>query len=380
MSISEANPASGRRSMEIKLLSDGSQSSITQYSHYGVPESYLKVSAGKLYSFGGFIRVGGISSSNEHWFEWDSSKTGENTNARPALPWPSYFTPALKAGANSATSWKFLNRVFEMPSGFPNVQLRHRFRIDGRGSGSVFLDNVFFRALPASWTEVIPFGSEWQYSTNAPPGPWTTAAPVNWPTARAKFGAGSGPSGVRTPLPSSKPAYFFRKPFVFPESGVSELLLAATCTDDYGGTVYPMRLFLNGAEIETGPIEAVSGEGNVVKYFDLTPFAGRFSPGTNYLGVMIANTWQPDWDNVAFDVSLRVVLAGGPRFVSVTRDAEGSVSLAMEAPSGTTWTLESSETLVSWSFLREVGFATPTQTVTLPTPGSDRQFYRLTSP
>src|SRR5688500_160850 len=140
MTVTTIGAAFGKQAMEIKLVNNGSRSSITQDSPCGIPEDYLKTAAGDLYSFGWHSRSGGLTAATEHWFEWDSSKTGENTNARPALPWPNYFTPALKVGANAASPWMYLNRVFNMPAGFPNVELRHRFKVAGQASGSVFLD------------------------------------------------------------------------------------------------------------------------------------------------------------------------------------------------------------------------------------------------
>src|SRR5688572_9271877 len=126
MTASTANPHGGTKSMEIRLQNHGNNSSIVQSSHYGTPEDYIPVSPGTLYSFGGFIRASALNANSEHWFEWDSSRTAENTNARPSLPYPNYFTPHFKASA-SATAWTYLNRVFHVPEGFPNVQLRHRF-------------------------------------------------------------------------------------------------------------------------------------------------------------------------------------------------------------------------------------------------------------
>ena len=109
-----------------------------------------------------------------------------------------------------------------------------------------------------------------------------------------------------TAVPKFLPAYYFRKQFdALP--GASELLLAATCTDDYAGQTYPLRIWINGTELVTSGIDAVSGEGNVVKYYDLTPFIRLIKPGANTVAVMLQNTWQSTWDNVAFDISLRAI-------------------------------------------------------------------------
>jgi hypothetical protein len=394
MTVSTNAPGFGQQSMEIKLANDSSQSSVTQYSHYGIPESYLKTSAGTLYSFGGYIRSAGVSAASEHWFEWDSSRTGEDPNVRPPLPWPNYFTPSLKVAASATSAWTYLNRVFEMPAGFPNVELRHRFSVTGQGSGSVFLDNIFFRELPPitdpRWVDVIPFSATWQWTTNAPLAPslWTTINAPDWPSAPAKFGAGTGPIGIKTAVPPRKSAYYFRRPFTMQTTNVSEIILAATCTDDYAGATYPLRLFMNGQEIETAGVEAVSGEGNVVKYFDLTPFADRFKLGPNYFGVILQNAWASDWDNVAFDMALKVapdVAMFPPKFLKVERLADGSIALTVEGPAAYQWRLESSEDLHNWSLLSLVTFGTGTffdtgqngraHPATVP-----YRFYRLRSP
>ncbi len=309
MTTSETNPHGGARSMEIRLQNHGSMSSITQWSHYGTPEDYIPVQPGGFYSFGGFMRATGMNATSEHWFEWDSPRTAENTNNRPALPYPNYFTPSLSAGS-TATPWTYLNRVFQVPDGFPNVQLRHRFRADAPLTGSIFIDDVFWRRLPApdsgEWDEWIEFGSTWRYLAAAAPADW--ARPHfnddSWLEAPAKFGHGGGPTNITTALPKNLPAYSFRKSFLA-APGARELLLGATCTDDYASKPYPMRVWLNGTELVTGGIDAVSGDGNVVKYFDLTPFLSLIKPGSNLIAVMLQNTWQSTWDNIAFDISLR---------------------------------------------------------------------------
>jgi hypothetical protein len=376
-------PAGGAQSMEIQLVNDSSQSSITQYSHYGIPESYIKTAPGMLYSFGGFICSGGLSAASEHWFEWDSSKTGEDPSARPPLPWLEYFTPSLRAGTG-ATGWTYLNRVFEMPPGFPNVELRHRFTTSAPATGSVFLDNVFFRALPAMtdsrWNDLLAFGSTWKYSVNAPAANWfaTEFPDATWTSGIAKFGAGSGPQNIRTAIAEKKPAYYFRKQFAIANPNVDEFILAATCTDDYASVIYPMRLWLNGTEVP-GPIEAVSGEGNLVKYFDLTPFANSLRAGTNSVAVMLQNTWQPDWDNVAFDLALKTIPATSAvaRFVSTTRGA--TVGLTMSGPANSVWRLETSDDLKAWGYAQTVTFDAGGNASVNDASSTNARFYRLRS-
>jgi len=101
-----------------------------------------------------------------------------------------------------------------------------------------FLDNVFLRQLPApsdaKWLDLVPFGSVWRYSTNRPANNWFAVAfnDSNWPQARAKFGAGAT-SNIVTALPQQKSNYYFRRAFNVTNTELAELLLAATCTDDY---------------------------------------------------------------------------------------------------------------------------------------------------
>jgi len=49
-----------------------------------------------------------------------------------------------------------------------------------------------------------------------------------------------------------------------------------------------------------------------------------FLPGqTNLIAVLLQNTWESDWDNVAFDVALKGVSATPPtipQFLSTTRN------------------------------------------------------------
>ena len=108
----------------------------------------MPVTPGKLYSFGGFFKSRGISQPSEHWLEWYSTKTGEDTNNRPARPYPLYFTPHFVIGTG-ATEWTYANRTFVLPAGFPNVELTHRYSIVAPGSGSICLDDIFFRELPS---------------------------------------------------------------------------------------------------------------------------------------------------------------------------------------------------------------------------------------
>lgn len=303
----------GQKSMEISLINKSNNSTISQFSQYGTPDAYLPVTPGQLYSFGGFFKSGGISQPSEHWFEWNSTPTGEDASARPLRPWPDYYTPNFVIGT-SATDWTYANRVLVMPAGFPNVELRHRYSIAAPGNGSIFIDNVFFRPLPSpndtNWVSLIPFGADWRYSAETPPANWFAEdfSDANWLLGTAKFGAGSGPTNIVTRLPWQKPAYYFRRVFVTPTNACEELLLSATCTD---GTGKGLEVYLNGVKLVTSGIDAVTLQGNEVKYYDLAPFLDRLRPGaTNTIAVVLNNVWQSTWDDVAFDVGLKALVSG----------------------------------------------------------------------
>jgi hypothetical protein len=353
MTTSTNQPFQGKQCMEVKLVNEGDNSSIKQANQYGIPDPAIRTTPGALYSFGGWFRSGGISQPSQHWLEWNTTRTGDNTNDIPPLPWPLYFTPPLNLGTDP-TPWTYVNRVFIMPDGFPSVELRHRFTIDSPGSGSIFMDNIFFRQLPPpddpSWQQLLPFGSTWSYAVDTPPDNWF-AADFNdgaWPQAPAKFGAGTGTSGIVTPLPWMHPAYYFRRSFSAPNAPLQELLLAATATDDYNGQTYPLRVFINGQEIVSSGIETVSGDGTAVKYFDLLPFANLLHPGPNLIAVMVQNAWASDWDNVAFDLSLRAVPApptsptlASARFSSIRVNSDGSIQLRITGPAQTALQIQS---------------------------------------
>ncbi|MGV3773989.1 MAG: hypothetical protein ACO1QB_13895, partial [Verrucomicrobiales bacterium] len=193
--------------------------------------------------------------------------------------------------------------------------------------------------------------ARWKFLAATPPSNWHQASfnDSAWSEGLAKFGAGSGPTGIVTPLPPRLPSYYFRKQFTLdvPPSSLKELLIAATCTDDYGGKTYPLELYLNGQKIPSPGIEVISGDGNVMKYFDLFPFTEFLKQGENIIAVALNNTWQPTWDNVAFDFSLRVISSASPlatpRIESVRRQSDSSVALTISGPPGTNWDLQSSD-------------------------------------
>ena len=65
----------------------------------------------------------------------------------------------------------------------------------------------------------------------------------------------------------------------FPEA--QELLLEATCTD--AGNVPSLRVFLNGEELATTGIGAVTDQGNELRYYDLHAFTSLLREGANDL-------------------------------------------------------------------------------------------------
>src|SRR5262249_47038486 len=59
--IGSTNAFLGKQSMQIVLLNQTTTDSINQYAQYGIPRSYMNVTPGTLYSFGGFIKSAGLS-------------------------------------------------------------------------------------------------------------------------------------------------------------------------------------------------------------------------------------------------------------------------------------------------------------------------------
>jgi hypothetical protein len=308
MTVSTNVAYQGNKSMQITLINQTGGPSISQFNQYGTPFSTLPVTPGTLYSYGGFFKSGGISQPSQHWLQWTSTKTAQNIKNRPPLPDPYYFTPHFSIGTTN-TDWTYANRTFVMPAGFPNVELSHWYSVTQAASGSIYLDDIFFRALPAptatNWTELIPFHSAWHYNTNTPPANWFTPDfdDTSWRTGIAKFGAGSGPTNIVTRLPQRLPVYYFRRDFTVSSLPCEELLLSGTCTD--AGN--PPDIYLNGTQLVTSGMDIVSNPGNEVRYYDLTPLADLLQPGTNTIAVALHNVWQPTWDDVAFDLDLKAV-------------------------------------------------------------------------
>ncbi|MEO7298143.1 MAG: FG-GAP-like repeat-containing protein, partial [Verrucomicrobiota bacterium] len=379
----------GKQSMEITLQNQTTTDSINQYAHYGTPRSYIPVVPGTMYSFGGFLKGAGLNQTTKHWFEWTSSLTGESTNARPLFPYPNYFTPQFSIGS-AVTPWTYLNRVFTLPAGFPNVEIRHRMSSPLAVSGKVYIDNVFFRALPAPtdsrWTNILSFGSTWKYLSATPPSNWyaTNFNDSGWVSGNAKFGRGGTPTNVVTQLPANQPSYYFRKNFVVTQTNLDEFLLAATCTDDYGGVIYPLKIYLNGTELITSGIEAVN-TGNTLKYFDLFPFVNLLKPGTNTIAVILNNVWQSTWDDVAFDIALKTIPApeSGTARINTVRYTPTGVNLEIIASLGMAVRVESSSGISGpWQLVQLLPSisVSPLWITDLTQVGAVFRYYRLTAP
>ncbi len=347
----------GRKSMRLKLDANTTGGSISQSDQYGIPDACLYTTPGAFYSFGGWIKTAGLTQPTEHWFAWGSDKTGYNTNTRPALPWPNYFTPSFMASTGTSV-WTYLNRTFQLPAGFPNVQFWHNYSTPAPVSGSVYIDNVFFRQLPAptatNWTTLIPFGASWKYNINLPATNWfaTNFSDATWTIGTAKFGNGSGPTNIVTPLTQQRPNYYFRKQIVLPGSAgnpaaldYQDLLLSATCTDDSGNGYCPLRLYINGTEAKTR-IEAVTSQGNETRYFDLTPWVNLLVPGTNTIGVILSNVWS-SWDDIAFDIRLQATTGHAyDSRLHLSCLSPAAPVLTADTPPGTIWQLQSTDNLV----------------------------------
>jgi hypothetical protein len=348
----------GGRSMQILIQDQSNNAGVAQNNQYGIPDSSILVTPGAFYSFGGYLKSTGFTLPSEHWLEWSSTKTGADTNDRPVLPDPFYYTPHFLA-SSAPVDWSYVNRTFQLPTGFPNIELRHRYTINGVGSGSVYLDNLFFRQIPdpaaTNWTTLIPFGSTWSYMTNQPPANWFACEfdSSGWPISQAKFGAGSGPTNIITRLPQFLPNYYFRKQFSLASTNLEELLLSATCTDVDVFRLYPLKLYINGREV-TATIDTVTMQGNEVRYFDLVPYISLLKAGTNSIAIQLGNTWS-DYDDIAFDLSLKAVRYA-PTTPSLVLNYSNSTnpSLTAETVPGTVWQLQSRDTISSsgWDLLQ----------------------------
>jgi hypothetical protein len=297
--------------------------------------------------------------------------------------WPA---PGLRIGPTSTAPSSF-------PPASPTSELRHRYTVAAPASGSIFLDDVFFRQVPppsaTNWTTLVPFRSSWRYSTNSPPSNWVTSNfnDSSWPLGTAKFGNGSGPTNIVTRLPQWLSAYYFPRKFVVTSTDLEELLLSATCTDASVAAIYPLRIFLNGTEIETF-IDAVTMQGKETRYFDLLPFAHLLRPGTNVIAILLGNTWS-DYDDLAFDISLKAVPYHPilPR-LNFQHSGSSGPAISVETPRGSVWSLRSCDEMSTGPWQPMLNFTNTAGGLQTfqdtgqngrPLPASvARRFYRLT--
>jgi hypothetical protein len=187
-------------------------------------------------------------------------------------------------------------------------------------------------------------------------------------------------------LPARKSGYYFRKSFdvTFP---CQELLLSATCTDAGGES---MEIWLNGEQLKTSGIDAVTGQGNRVEFYDLTPFAERLRVGTNTIAVALPNIWQASWDDVAFDLRLQAVPLTVLQVESFVIEPEygasgklQAVTLGIQVAPETIWRVEKSDALLfdDWKVVERI-VSTTSGVFWLrdPIPGNlatTARFYRL---
>jgi hypothetical protein len=345
----------GDRAMRIRFSGQTHTGTISQQNQYGIPAPAMPVQAGTWYSFGGWLRGENMPAGATHFFEWDSAKTGWDTNTRPARPYPGYHTPvaALRSG-----EWRYANRVFQLPEGFPNVEFWQVSDASAGLTGTLDLDNLVFRPLAAPtsnrWQALVPFGAAWHFRASAAADGWQQPGykETGWLGGRGKFGTGSGPTNIATSLPAMRGTYQFRLEFNL-EKEITELLAGGLCVAENNLTNQQMRIYLNGTALP-GLVDLSSLQGNVPGWFDLQPFAGWLRPGTNLLAVELANTWTT-WDDVAFDFALlgqaaKAWVAAG---VQIRRTPAG-MELWAQAASGTLWTLQGcASPLGQWSNLAE---------------------------
>ena len=348
---------SGSKSMRIALNDSGPNSTIAQHNQYGLPDAGIPVTPGTHYSFGGWLRAQGLTVPVSSWFEWASAKTGANTNTRPDRPYPFYFTPRVTLAPNA--DWVYVNRVIKMPAGFPNAEVWHAYDVEGKVSGSLYIDDVFFRALPLPggkpWTTLVSPGSLWRYSVDTARNGWMKPDfdDSSWLSGSGKFGAGGGPNNVVTKLPPQRRSYFFRTTFVAPDKPVDELLLSAFTVQEQVALNPHTRVFLNGIELPA-MIDLASTQGNELRHFDLAPFVHLLKPGTNTLAIEVANAWS-SWDDVAFDASLSFMSSSSPCGHLDSRTTAAALQLYADLPPSTVWRLQSSSSDVdSWRDVRQV--------------------------
>jgi hypothetical protein len=102
--------------------------------------------------------------------------------------------------------------------------------------------------------------------------------------------------------------------------------------------------------------------------------------------VMLNNTWQPDWDNVAFDLALKAIQGNSTlstaRISKITAQNGGPFRLEIAGSTGSRWNIETclQPAASRWSVVQSVSLgASGTSTVDLPAiTGQSAGYYRLT--
>jgi len=96
------------------------------------------------------------------------------------------------------------------------------------------------------------------------------------------------------------------------------------------------------------------------------------------IAVKLGNAWQPAWDDVAFDLSLRAIPErSGPPKLTVTKNGGAGMVLSAETPLGSIWRVDTSETLVSWQPLATFTNTVGTRWVLDAGSSGAARFYRL---
>lgn len=293
----------GRYSMQILYDNSTDDSSIKQFNNYGIPDAYVPVTPGgtTLYSYGCWMRAGAMNSTSRHRLEIGTGLNGENqTYSGVSADYPNYYTPEFVVPAGSAqTEWTYVNRVTVLREAVASLDLRHRTYSTGL-TGSMQLDNIFFREVNEDLPVIFDFESDWRYSDTgvAPPSDWYTTDfdDSSWPSGTAPFAAGSGPSG-HTSIQQYHDTYWFRREMVLQEPP-GEMML-------YGVSLDRFELWVNGVKVPAQSIYETQPQSNLIRGFDLTPLTDMFVVGTNTLAVEMSNEHPyTNWDDIQFAMAI----------------------------------------------------------------------------
>lgn len=312
MTQSSTQAYQGDASMRIHLDNLDDNSSITQWSQYGVIDAQIPVTPGKIYSYGAFFRTN-LNQPSEHFIEWSSqyNRTRHDpTNDPIPLPqYPFYFSTHVTTPAG-ASAWLYSNRTFTVQNGITAVAPRHRFYVNnGTATGDIFIDNLFFREVgteaPDALT-LLPFESNWRYLEGAAPASWyqTGFNDSGWAQGQAKFGHGSGPAAINTGLTRNLDQYHFRNTFTL-DADLVEWVAYAKSTTGPGGGPGIKEIYINGQHIPIQDPGLTHNPGNNVRLLDLTPFIPMLTSGQNVVAVKLENEYNASWDDLAFDFQLK---------------------------------------------------------------------------